>query len=297
VGVVETALTAGKPVLILLGDDLDGVVATTATRLAWLPRWAALKRHVHAVSCSARTLERNEAHGRYRRHTIIPLPVSVPGSVPAAPHAEGPLRLVYFGQMARHKGILESLAALAAFNKQPEGRRATMDFIGGGGSPFLHEVAAAVRQWGLDEAVRVRGPMERAALHRLLPTYDAALLLLPDQEAFGMVALEAAFLGLAPVLTTGPGVSALFPEDYPLFVTERADTHEICARLGWCLQHRAELRPLASQVGAQLRDRVSPNRVVRDILEFASMAEAPSHAYDLQELMNVMTMLEIRQTI
>jgi hypothetical protein len=79
-------------------------------------------------------------------------------------------------------------------------------------------------------------------------------------------------------------------------VTERADTHEICARLGWCLQHRAELRPLASQVGAQLRDRVSPNRVVRDILEFASMAEAPSHAYDLQELMNVMTMLEIRQT-
>ncbi len=299
VGIVETALTSGRPVTILLADNIDGVVAACAGRQAWLPRWAALKRHVSAVACSERTLVANEVHGRYHRHAVIPLPVHVAATIvpPESAVSNGPLRLLYFGQIAAHKGVMESLRALAAFRQTVEGSGATLDFIGGGTESFRGEVSAQIATLGLGESVRVLGPMERWLLHRELPGYDAALLLLPEQEAFGMVAVEALFGGLPPVISVSAGVSKLLPQDYPLFVHDRGSADEVCARLQWCMHNRAGLRGLAGRVGGQLKALLSPPRVVREIVEFANGAPPPAHSFDLQELLDVATMVEIRHLL
>ena len=63
----------------------------------------------------------------------MPRPVECPDLAPVAePRAAGPVRLVTFGQIARHKGVLEALEALAQFRGKPGGAGATLDLIGGG---------------------------------------------------------------------------------------------------------------------------------------------------------------------
>lgn len=95
------------------------------------------------------------------------------------PDRARPLRLVYVGRLAREKGLLEAVSAVALLRAQ--GRRLSFDIAGGGA--MEEELRTAISRSGLEDVVRLLGPVfgeQKQALWRdadvfVFPTYAEGL--------------------------------------------------------------------------------------------------------------------------
>ena len=254
VGILETALSAGVPVVIHLMDDIDRYLVGYRRPLNWRPRIARLKRSITAVSCASHVREMNSVVGRYGSHHVVLNGVdfsAIPAHAQPGRH-DDPLRFVYFGQVEPMKGIpylIEGVGRLVANRDTPP---FTLDIIGPGSASYVETVQSDLRSRGLAGRVQLVGRLEKRDLMVRLASYDAAVLLLKKEEPFGYAWLEAAAAGLPVVVTRGRAVADVFPEDYPLFVEDREDADHVAGIIGWCLSHRDALAPIAAGLTQRL---------------------------------------------
>lgn len=116
---------------------------------------------------------------------------------------DGPVRVLYLGNLMRAKGFLELIDAISAL--RADGHQVTLDLAGG----FTAEVdreAARLRIETLGDAVRLHGVVEGARKQELLSQAD--IFVLPSHsEGHPYVILEAMAAGLPIVATALPAVS------------------------------------------------------------------------------------------
>jgi glycogen(starch) synthase len=288
VSLLETALSAGVPAIVHLMDDIDRYLRGYGRPLHWLARVARLKRSLTAVSCSTLVREMNSVVGEYGTHVVVPNGFDF-GSVTS--HArpgrlDGPLRLVYFGQIEPMKGIPQLVEGVAEVLRGPDAPSFELDLVGPAATSYADELSRDLQTRGLADHVRLVGRVEKTELLRRLPSYDAATLLLKAEEPFGYAWLEAAATGLPVVVTKGHAVAELFPGAYPLFVTDRDDPVAVAEALRWCARHRDTLPALGASLGRHLERRCDTTSVVTPrYLQVLETAAAPPVTADVETLL------------
>jgi glycosyltransferase involved in cell wall biosynthesis len=118
-----------------------------------------------------------------------------------------PLRLLYMGRLAGHKGVRETLDALAL--AQSDGVRPTLVIAGSGPEEAL--LRDKVRALGLDDCVRFAGPVYGEAKVRLLAESDA-MILASYTEGLPYALLEGMAAGLVPIVTAVGAVPELLTD-------------------------------------------------------------------------------------
>jgi glycogen(starch) synthase len=126
--------------------------------------------------------------------------------VPYQAESQNPLRLLYVGQVAPHKGVHTAIEALRLLVKERGEEAAILTIAGGGVNPDCElEVQRSVSSHGLEKNVRFTGLLPR---EQLLSLYrDHAILVFPSiwDEPFSITVLEAMSSGLAVVGTPTGG--------------------------------------------------------------------------------------------
>jgi len=254
IGIFETVLSAGVPVVMHLMDDIDRYLIGYRRPLHWLARVARLKRSLTAVSCASHVRVMNSVVGEYGTHHVVPNGVDFSA---VATHTrpgghDGPLRFVYFGQVEPMKGIPQLVEGVARFASTSGSPAFGLDIIGPASASYAAEVSEQLATRGLADRVRLLGRIEKTDLLKRLAEYDAAVLLLKLEEPFGYAWLEAAAVGLPVVVTRGHVVSDAFPSGYPLFVEDRDDPACVASALRWCVASRRSLATLGTDLRQHL---------------------------------------------
>lgn len=264
VGVLETALSAGVPVIVHLMDDIDRYLTGYRRPLHWLARLTRLKRSLTAVSCSTLVREMNSAIGTYGDHVVVlnGLDFSSVSSHATPGRHEGPLRFVYAGQIEPMKGIPQLIEGVSRIAGDPALPAFELDLIGPASASYADALRDELQTRGLADRVRLIGRLEKSDLLRRLGSYDAAALLLKLDEPFGYAWLEAAAAGLPVIVTRGRAVSEAFPAQYPLFVHDRDDPADVAAAFRWCVEHRESLASVGASLRAHLHDICDTHTVV-----------------------------------
>lgn len=288
VGVLETALSAGVPVIVHLMDDIDRYLVGYRRPLHWLSRVARLKKSLTAVSCASHVQEMNEVVGAYGQHHVVLNGVdfdAMPAQAMPGQH-DGPLRLVYFGQVEPMKGVPHLIDGIERLLTSTPGAALHLDIIGPASLSYAESLQADLVTRGLDRHIALLGRMEKPALMARLATYDAAALLLKLEEPFGYAWLEAAAAGLPVVVTRGRAVDDAFPQPYPLFVGDRTDPGSVADALRWLLAHREALAPLGAALRTHLHERCDTRTAVTPAyLEILHRAASPRVSTDPEALM------------
>jgi glycosyltransferase involved in cell wall biosynthesis len=127
---------------------------------------------------------------------------------PDKPASRHPHKLLYVGQIVEHKGVHTAVEALKILIEK-YGRKATTLTIAGGSviKPEETRVRNMVRDFGLENNVRLTGLLPREELPAVYQEHDIFLFPSVWDEPFGITLLESMASGL-PVVGTGTGGSA-----------------------------------------------------------------------------------------
>jgi glycosyltransferase involved in cell wall biosynthesis len=169
---------------------VDGIIAVCASTAA------------DARACAGRDLVTHVAYAG--RDGVGPAVEMNAATVVARAHAPGPLRVVFVGQVAPHKGLHRLLPALA------EAEGVTLDVAGSLAADPGHValIRAQAMRLRLGDRLRLHDQLGRAALAALLGR--SHLMVMPsDREAYPLAALEALGAGLPVVLTDAGGTAEL----------------------------------------------------------------------------------------
>lgn len=227
VGILETAAASGVSTALQLGDHLDGTVADHQIGFNVLPRWIRAKAKVGGIAVSQKTLERNEIHGRFGRSIVVANGVSIQsGCEPVHSLSESKLNLIYFGQVERHKGLLQLVEAFALLHSKVS-QEVALHIAGTGSEVFANELRQRIADCGVRDSVQLHGFCEPQALRELLDSMHIAVFPLSADEPFAFVVIEALQAGLSTVVSKEAGVAEFLPQDYPFFIQDRNEPAQI----------------------------------------------------------------------
>jgi glycosyltransferase involved in cell wall biosynthesis len=232
VGILETLMACNTPFCIHLMDNIDGVIREHQRFNYSYSRWARLKRSAHAIACSPLIRTLNNTPNSYKQCAVIPNGVEFPTRNPALAHCldeskPDNIRLVYFGQIAPKKGILQVLRAFKALQELRKDLTFTLVLYGSGSPDFLNTVNKTIEDISVTHDVHMVGHLQRSELLSALRQCDLAIMLLSADEPFAYAPIEAAAAGLPVVLPKNVSNAELFPKGYPLLIDDRDNAAEV----------------------------------------------------------------------
>jgi glycogen(starch) synthase len=128
------------------------------------------------------------------------------GMFPVKPDHDGPLKMLFVGQLVFHKGLHTAVEALAKVKARNGYGPLRLSIVGGSVTPdYVTDVRAKVRALGLEDNVEFLGQFPREQLPQIYRRHD--ILLFPSicDEGLGMSMLEAMASGLVVVGTASGG--------------------------------------------------------------------------------------------
>jgi glycosyltransferase involved in cell wall biosynthesis len=232
VGLLHILLTSKIPFCLHLMDNIDGVVKDHQKYVHSYACWTRLKRQTPAIACAPFIQTANENTAPFKQCIVIPNGVAFPDRQPIPQLLEGTssgssLRLVYFGQLAPKKGVLQTLRAVKALASMRKDLAITLDLFGSGPQSFLKDIDRTLDELSLKQCVRIHGQLEKRHLLKQLEQADLAIMLLSPDEPFAYAPIEAAVAGLPVVLPSNVSNAAYFPSKYPLLIRNRDDAAEV----------------------------------------------------------------------
>lgn len=138
--------------------------------------------------------------------------------------ANNPKRLLYVGQIVRHKGVHTAIEAMKILVKEYGYSSVRLTLAGGSEVPdYLSYIQNQVRSYGLEDNCFFAGFVPRDGLPRIYQEHD--ILLFPSvwDEPFGIVLLEAMSCGLAVVATATGGSSEIVQHEVNALVFPKED--------------------------------------------------------------------------
>lgn len=156
------------------------------------------------------------------------------------PSTTGPVRFLYVGGVALHKGIYYLLEAWRRLRVPPG--TATLEIVGELALP-----RAILRH--CPAGVHLRGRLRPEEVFRCYREADA--LVFPTLcDGFGMVVTEAFSQGLPVITTPRAGAAELVREGVNGMIVPAADSGALADALAWCLTHPAELFAMRAEAEA-----------------------------------------------
>jgi glycosyltransferase involved in cell wall biosynthesis len=163
---------------------------------------------------------------------VVVVPLGAPPAVPetAVPRAAGPVRFLWAGGVAVHKGAHN---LLEAWRNLDVGENARLDIFG------TWRLPERCRR-DLPPSVRLHGAVPQSELFQRYS--EADVLVFPTLcDGFGMVVTEAFAHGLPVITTDRAGASDLVREGENGFVVRGGDVAQLTATMRWCIEHPAVL--------------------------------------------------------
>lgn len=147
--------------------------------------------------------------------------------------APPPLRVLYVGQIADHKGVHTLIEAMNLVVREPAGRNVRVTVAGG--DHFFPEYAAATRQLVktifLEDNIRFVGMLEPGELIPLYQQHDALVFPSIWDEPFGITPLEAMSSGLAVIATPTGGSPEIFVDEENALLFPPKDARACAAQI------------------------------------------------------------------
>jgi glycogen(starch) synthase len=227
---LETADAPAAPMLVTLQGALNAAAACPETLHGALVRRA---NWVTAVSAATLAGARALVPEIADRSSVIYNSLDAPPLFPSPPSREAP-RVLCVGRLTREKGFDLALAAFAALS--PRFPEACLIMAGDGAERRALEATAA--QLGLADRVRFVGWVEPERVPDLMNT--ASVVVVPSrEEAFGIVALEAAAMARPVVATRVGGLPEVVVHGQTGLLVEPENPDVLGGALAWLLEHPA----------------------------------------------------------
>ncbi len=196
-------------------------------KLSGRKEWIRAKAKVGGIAVSQKTLQRNEIHGRFGRSIVVANGVTIEaGCQPVRSLSESQLNLIYFGQVERHKGLLQLVDAFAMLHSRLS-QEVALHIAGTGSEAFGNELRQKISDCGVSGSVQLHGFCEPQELRHLLNSMHIAVFPLSADEPFAFVVIEALQAGLSMVVSKEAGVAEFLPQDYPFFIQDRNEPAHI----------------------------------------------------------------------
>jgi glycosyltransferase involved in cell wall biosynthesis len=179
-------------------------------------------------------------------HNGIDVRAFSPGLPPGAAEPAGrPVRLLYAGQVADHKGVHTAIEALVRLPRAGDGQDATLSVLGSGHPEYQERLRQLVADRQLEDRVIFRGSVPREAVPGIMREHD--ILLFPSiyEEPLARVVQEAMLLGLAVIGTTTGGTKELLVDGENGLTFAPGDVVGLARQIARLLEHPAERRRLA----------------------------------------------------
>ncbi|HET9989736.1 MAG TPA: glycosyltransferase family 4 protein [Kofleriaceae bacterium] len=225
---------------------------------SWLHRWVFTNAHVIVL---ARAL----APGAASRSVSV-VANGIADHARARTRPEGPPRVLFLSHLSVAKGPLLLLEALAVLASRGVPFRAT---LAGADAGCLPQVAARVRELGLDALVDYVGPAYDEAKHALFASHD--LVVLPSSnEAFPLVVLEAMMWGLPVVATQVGALAEIVADGETGTLVPAGETHALATALEAYLGDPALRATHGARGRARFVERFTRARFEADLVEALS---------------------------
>lgn len=165
------------------------------------------------------------------RSSVIPNGSEEPSLAPA-PLPFEPARLLYLGRLSPEKRVDLVLDALADLVPQ----HPLVELVIAGDGPEREALVLRAAQSGLEERVRFLGWVAPADVPALINS-TTLVLLASEQEAFGLAALEAAFMARPVVAPRRGGLPEIVEHEKTGILVDRLDGGDLAEAVSWLLKH------------------------------------------------------------
>ncbi len=185
----------------------------------------------HVTICSTYTFERLLDAGALPHGATVILNGIDAEPFRSRPNARGgsPLRLVYTGGLASHKGVLTAIQAMGILRASREDTGVSLLIVGGGHPEYVQTLQREVDRMDLTNQVRFRGQVPRDEIASILAEHDVFLFTSIYEEPFGRTSLEAMAAGLAVVSTNVGGQREFVMEGTNALVYPPGDAEQLAS--------------------------------------------------------------------
>ena len=186
-------------------DSVDGFIFNSQTTLEAVEEISALKRRPWVIA--------TPAGDRFDPHIEA-------AEIEARAWQDGPLRLLFVGNLIPRKGLHNVIGALSHL----ESGMCTLDVVGGYDSDprYTHHIFQQVHDSGLQEDIRFHGSQVDDALAKLI--HAGQVLVVPSTyEGFGIVYLEGMGFGLPAIGTNSGAAKEIITHDESGYLIQPGD--------------------------------------------------------------------------
>jgi glycosyltransferase involved in cell wall biosynthesis len=189
----------------------------------------------------------------------VPLPPLEPAQRRESPQPT----LLFLGEIARHKGVLELAHSFAQVTRQfPQ-----LELVYGGTGSALQEVRDLTMELELGDRVRFTGWLE--AERKRAAFAGATIFVLPSYvEGMPMALLEAMSWGLPTIATAVGGVPEIITHEANGLLIPPGDTTALAAAIARLMSDAPLRRRLGAAARATVAERFSLDTAIRRLLEF-----------------------------
>jgi glycosyltransferase involved in cell wall biosynthesis len=178
---------------------------------------------------------------------------------------EGPLRLLYFGNVIAQKGVHTAIEALGLLERRGLGDRLELTILGGGHPDYEARLRAMAKSLGVDERVHFAGRVERTEVPDWLRRSDVFLFTSTGPEAMARTVMEAMAAGLLVIGTRAGGQKEMLFDGENALTFQEEDAAGLADGIA-CALDDPEMRWRLALAGQKLvLERFSLERMVREL--------------------------------
>ncbi len=250
-------------------------------RLALKAEWRPYRlRYEHVVaSCQSTRDELIQAglpieHCRVIYEGIDPIPYRTAAQRRESRPDGGPLRVVFVGTLAAHKGAHTVVEAFGQLQDSGESAPMHLTILGAGHPDYEAHLHQLVNQWHLEDRVSFHRPIPRSELPDFLSRFDVLVMPSVYKEPLARISQEAMAAGLVLVATPTGGTREILVHGQNGLAFEPENAQELADRLR-ALADDAPLRQRLAQKGWEtVSERFTISRMVCDLETYLSQVAA-----------------------
>lgn len=196
------------------------------------------------------------------------------------PIIEDRRRLLFVGQVVRHKGVHTAVAAVDELRRRYGWENLELEIVGGSAQgAYLGEISRLIASLGCEDRVRLRGMVPRCQLAEIYHNHEILLFPSTWDEPFGITLLEAMASGTAVVATATGGSREIVDDGQNALVFPVGDAAACARHVDSLLRNpsfASRLRTAARRtVECRFQLDHSVNRISADLARIAT--QRPTH--------------------
>jgi glycosyltransferase involved in cell wall biosynthesis len=178
---------------------------------------------------------------------------------------DGPLRLLYFGNVIAQKGVHTAIEALGLLARRGLLDRVELTILGAGHPDYEARLRTMAKSLGVDERVHFAGRVEREEVPEWLGRSDVFLFTSTGPEAMARTVMEAMAAGLLVIGTRAGGQKEMLFDGENALTFKEQDAEGLARNIVRALDD-PEMRWRLARAGQQLvLDRFSLERMAREL--------------------------------